>query len=259
MMRRALMLIQLPLLVALLLAARPAAAETVEQAYRGAVAAYYKGNYTQAAERLERLEALPLRHPDLYYNLGCAYFRLGQLGRAIYNFERAVVLDPASADAAHNLQVARRLAQRKVKDVLKGVQQQGLIDSWLRSMKSGGWWTLFLALWWSMFVLLFALRFIKPGPARAGMIAVNSFVALLALLAALLLAGRVHLDRATREGILLPDRVEVREGPAPSARSTFKLHAGHRVRLEGESSGWVRIRLPNGLEGWIERRDVGVL
>ncbi|MBW2736002.1 MAG: SH3 domain-containing protein [Deltaproteobacteria bacterium] len=243
----------------LLVAAAPVHAETVDQAYQGALGAYYKGDYAGAAEGLERLEALPLRHAALYYNLGCAYFRLGQLGRAIYNFERALALEPSSVDAAHNLEVVRRIVGRKVKDVLKGVQQQSLVDSWLRGMESGGWWTLFLVLWWSMFAMLFALRFVKAGPARAGVIAVNSFVALLAFVAALFLAGRIHLDRATHDGILLPERVEVREGPTPSARSTFKLHAGHRVRLEGESAGWVRIRLPNGLEGWVKRQDVGVL
>lgn len=39
----------------------------------------------------------------LYYNLGNAYYRLGQLGNAIVSYERALRLDPTNSDAKANL------------------------------------------------------------------------------------------------------------------------------------------------------------
>lgn len=41
--------------------------------------------------------------PQLYYNLGNSYYRIGKLGRAVINYERALALDPSMSDARANL------------------------------------------------------------------------------------------------------------------------------------------------------------
>ncbi len=41
---------------------------------------------------------------DLYYNIGNTYYRMGQNGRAIANYERALRLDPTNSDARANLE-----------------------------------------------------------------------------------------------------------------------------------------------------------
>ncbi len=50
-------------------------------------------------------------NPALFYNLGNAYFRTGDLGRAILNYERALALDPSQPEARANLQLARDQAR----------------------------------------------------------------------------------------------------------------------------------------------------
>src|SRR5260221_9375410 len=45
--------------------------------------------------------------PNLFYNLGNAYFRQKDFGRAILNYERALALDPRQAEAQANLRIAR--------------------------------------------------------------------------------------------------------------------------------------------------------
>ena len=238
---------------------RASAAETVDQAYRAALKHYYGGRFAAAARGLERLVALPTRHEELYYNLGCTYYRLGKLGPAIYNFERALEVDGDFEDARYNLAVARKAAASQVKDVLKGA---GATPWWIQVvgvLHASSWWVLFLVLWWSLLAGIFLLRFLPHGAGRAGVIAGNSFVALLCLSCALLLAGRLHLARGVRQAVVLADSVSAREGPDGAARSLFKVHAGLKVRLRGESSGWLRVRLANGLEGWLPGRELGRL
>jgi hypothetical protein len=36
----------------------------------------------------------------------------------------------------------------------------------------------------------------------------------------------------------------------------FELHAGSGVRLLAASGTFIRLRLPNGLEGWAEQREL---
>ncbi len=242
------------------LAPRAAAAETVDQAYDRALKEFYAGKAAKAVASLERIRAIPLENEDLSYNLGCAYFKLGKLGPAIFHFERALALDPSSEDAAFNIETSRALAATKVADKLKGADRESAWVRAVRLLSTGTWTVSFLALWWATFALILVIRFLQPGPLRAGLLVGDVFIGLITLLCAGMLLGRVYLDRRVTQGIVLPDRLEVREGPNATTKSTFKLHAGFKVRLQTKpSGGWVRIRLPNGLEGWVPRDKIGVL
>ena len=77
-----------------------------------------------------------------------------------------------------------------------------------------------------------------------------------ALLTGALLAGRVHLDRIPF-GVVLPDEVAVKEGADVNYRTSFEVHAGLRVRIVEHDQDWLRVRLANGLEGWVRAQDVG--
>ncbi len=236
-----------------------ASAETVDQAYAAAMKHHYAGRYKQAVTGLERVLAIPVQHADLHYNLGCAYFRLGQQGRAIYHFERALRLDPAGEDARFNLETVRAMVAARVKDEIKGASDEAWWARLAGGVSAGSWAVLFLVCWWLVFAILFALRYLDPGPLRSGLIAGDVFIGLLALVCGLLLAARIWGTDVARSGIVLPDRLAVKEGPDTATKSTFKVHAGLRVRVQAEEGGWLRIRLANGLEGWVARRDVGEL
>lgn len=236
-----------------------ARAETVDQAYDRALKEYYAGQDKKAVASLERIRAIPLEHGDLHYNLGCAYFRLGKLGPAIFHFERALALDPSSEDAAFNIDTSRSLAALKVKDKIKGADREPLWIKAVGLLSTDSWTATFLALWWATFALILVIRFVHPGPLRAGLVVGNSFLALIMILCASFLLGKVYLDRRVTQGIVLPDRLDVREGPNTTTKSTFKLHAGFKVRLQTRANGWIRIRLPNGLEGWVPKDKIGVL
>jgi SH3-like domain-containing protein len=79
-----------------------------------------------------------------------------------------------------------------------------------------------------------------------------------ALLTGALLFGRARLDRLPF-GVVLPDAVAVKDGADDNYRTTFEVHAGLRVRLIEHDQDWVRVRLGNGLEGWVRGQDLGRL
>lgn len=55
--------------------------------------------------------------PSLYYNIGNAYYRQGNLGMAVVNYERALKLDPTDEDARANLEfVQGKLADKQFDD-----------------------------------------------------------------------------------------------------------------------------------------------
>lgn len=254
-----------PLLVAALLVAAPElAADSELAASKGATFhrgndAYFHGRFQEAVDAYEQVVALGVKSADLYYNLGNAYLKAGQLGPAIYNYERALELDPQQEDVQFNLKTAREAARKKGEDRLVGAEAAPL---WVRAVSPYpvallGW--IFLGLWTALFALLVVLHFTQPGFLRVGLWAGFAFLTIAVVLSGALLGGRVYLAERVEEAVVLPDSVQIKEGPDPNYASAFSVHAGLRVRVTEKEQDWVRVRLANGLEGWLRERDIGRL
>ena len=109
----------------------------------------------------------------------------------------------------------------------------------------------------TLFVVLF-LRRRSSEDLRAPLGAGAALLAVGAALVGGLLLGRSALSRIPF-GIVLPAEVAVKEGADPNYRTSFAIHAGLKVRLLDREQDWVRIRLANGLEGWVKDSAVGQL
>jgi uncharacterized protein YgiM (DUF1202 family) len=254
--------------VALLLVAAPAQASDAllgasqDATFHRGNEAYMKGDYKEAVLAYEQVVALGVVSEDLYYNLGNAYYKQNALGPAIYNYERALEVEPSGTtadDARYNLDAAREAVRRKAEDRLVGAEAQPL---WVRlvapfSTSSLSW--LFLSLYVSVFGVLVALRFVAPGFARVSLWLALAFLVLLASGAGTLLTGRLYLSSRVERAIVLPDTLPVHEGPDANYQTTFTVHAGLRVRVTERDQDWVRVRLQNGLEGWVPTRAIGRL
>jgi hypothetical protein len=196
-----------------------------------------------------------LASSDVAYNLGDAYFRKGALGPAIWAFERALALDANDEDARYNLDRARKLAAQRAQDRIEGEDKD---PAWVRivgglSRSTATWF--FVAMYLGFFAVLFGRRWARSEwrPALAAVVAV---LAAGALLSGGLLAGRAVLDRIPF-GVVLPDEIAVKDGADVNYRTSFAAHAGLRVRIVDSDQDWVRVRLANGLEGWVKAQEIG--
>jgi tetratricopeptide (TPR) repeat protein len=245
------------LALALLLWPAAAGAQAIDQAWKRGNDATFKGDYDTALAAYTELDRQGIVSADLFYNLGVAHYRKGDLGRAIWSFERAVALDPDAEDARFNLTQARKLAARRATDKLEGTERDPL---WIRAVTalttSTQTWV-FLVLYLGCFALLF-LRRRAAEDHRAPLGAAAALLGVGVVVMGLMLLGRATLDRLPF-GIVLPDKVAVKEGADPNYRTSFDVHAGLKVRLFDQEHDWVRVRLANGLEGWVREESVGRL
>jgi tetratricopeptide (TPR) repeat protein len=237
--------------------ATPARADFLDQAWKRGNEAHLRGDYAGAAAAYEQLDKQHAVSADLYYNLGVTYFRQGHLGRAIWAFERALVVAPDDEDARFNLTQARKLADQRTHDKLEGSEREPL---WNRivtyfSPSTEVW------LFCGLYLGCFALLFVRRRMAEDSRLAVTTAAAVLgttALLAGALLLGRMNLDRIPF-AVVLPDAVAVKEGADSNFRTSFEVHGGIRVRVLDRDQDWVRVRLANGLEGFVHGEDLGLL
>ena len=78
-------------------------AVTPEQQVSEANRAYYAGRYENAVTIYEKVTQAGFASPILYYNLGNAYFKLGNMPLAILYYEKAHKLVPSSVDVITNI------------------------------------------------------------------------------------------------------------------------------------------------------------
>jgi tetratricopeptide (TPR) repeat protein len=234
-------------------------AASKDATFRRANEAYMSGRYDEAVLAYEQVVALGVRSEDLFYNLGNAYLKAGKTGPAIYNYERALELDPGQEDVQWNLKAAREAARRKGEDRLVGAEGTPF---WMRvvqpyTVSTLGW--IFLGLYLSVFAALIALRFVQPGFLRVGLWVGFAFLCVAATLGGAMLGARLYQSLRVELAIVLPDLAQVKDGPDQNYTTSFTVHAGLRVRVTEKDQDWVRVRLSNGLEGWLRERDLGRL
>jgi tetratricopeptide (TPR) repeat protein len=207
--------------------------------------AYAAGDFRSAAAGYRALLAAGHRHALLHYNLGNAYLRQGELGRAIASYRRAAAGAPRHQDVRANLAYARKNARDAVAPPESPMVWR-TVFAWHYALAPAELWlaaaVLNVVLW-----SLLSLRLWR----RHEVLTWAAAVAGLLLLACGVSLG-LHRLAPSRVAVVVPREVDVRSGLRDDTVLRFKLHAGSEVVVREERDGWLRIALPDGEQGWIE-------
>lgn len=216
--------------------------------------AWQQGEYVVAASRYRALIERGVVNEDLLFNWGTAELRSGRRGHAILAFERGLRLAPADPDLRFNLEIARQ-------GNIDKVDGEQIEPSWLERLaavmphQTLGW--LFVLCWPLTFLALAATRWRRLSSrtrlSLAGLGGLATFLALISGLGLLLVA---YAGNYGQEGVVVSESAVVREGPARAFKGSFEIHEGSKVRLLKHADGFVRIRLSNGSEGWVDAAEV---
>lgn len=253
-------------LVATLLTASAARADVVDDAFVRGNQAAASGDLQAAVLAYEEAERLlPGRSAVLSFNLGTAYAQLGDIGRATYHLRRALQAaaqpsDDVAAAAQRNLGIVRQ--RLEVAAIASGAQTdrpETWRDALLAAVGDAGFGWLALVAGWLALATWF-LRGRLGGRAPGGV--VGSVIGV--LVAIYLVVGGLHgyavrAESDAPQAIALAAKLEVREGPGSHRKALFVVQGGSRVRIVDRGSGWLRIRLPDGLEGWAPQAELGEL
>lgn len=227
-------------------------AEEAESVFQQANDAYGHEDYATAQGHYEKLLAHGFGGPDVLYNLGTTHLARGDLGRAVLALEQARKQGGRSSDLEANLALARA---RQVDKVVGSTADEAFLPR-LAAATDGAAvaWVFFVA--WLLGFALLLLRRVFPAMRRTGVVVLGALCLTAAVPAALLLGAHIWVHQNVHEAVVLSPTLVARELPRSEGRSLFEIHAGLKVQLLEETGKYVRIRLPNGLEGWAERDGV---
>lgn len=195
---------------------------------------------------------------QVYYNLANAYFRNEQLGKAILNYERALLLNPGDGDIRHNLRFARARTEDRIETV-----GNLFLSNWVNSIQnllsSNQWAGIGIA----MFILFLAcvgvFLFVRILWARK-----TAFYAGISLFVLMFIANifafnqkNTLLNRNT--GIVMSGAASINASPDTNSNELFQLHEGTKVKIRNTDGEWYEIEIANGSVGWTPKQNVEII
>lgn len=206
-------------------------------------AAYSDAKYAEAIDAFQKTIDTGYPSGNVYFNLGNAFFRFGETGKAILNYERARLLIPRDQDLRFNLRFAKaRVSSASYKenmfDVLAG--------------KFAGYWSEAELVWACVFVLLmlavlhvWGLFFNWPRKATGLWLCVGA-------IGFLIFASGLLIKRSCRNDAIIITNAKVYFEPRDNATVYFSVGEGERVTFARREKDWVKIERKDGKMGWLK-------
>lgn len=228
-----------------------------QQLWDSANAAYTEGRWQDAADGYEMIATLGLESPQLYYNLGNAWFKADNLGKAIVNYERSLKLDPSFSDARYNLEFASGHTQDRIESVPEFV-----LKTWTRKfcyiLDSDAWAVIFIV-FLALACAAALLFFLAPsvGWKRTGFI--SAIICILLGGTALGFSLHQRNDYFLRdEAIVMKPVISTKSSPE-GTMDLFILHEGTKVRIIDSVGAWTNIEISDGRQGWVHADDIEII
>lgn len=212
--------------------------------------AYKENDFEKSAELYEKILLQGMESAEVYFNLGNAYFKTGNIPSAILYYEKAKKLNPGNEDITSNL----RMANLKTIDKVESKPEMMLTTWWeelLNSYTVDEWGKMSIYLSFiSLFVMLGFILF-------RGLIRKISFftsVGIFVLSMVFFFMGFQQKSLQTSEnyGIIFSPTVTVKSSPENDGTRLFVIHEGTKVKVISEFEDWTEITLMNGSKGWVK-------
>lgn len=209
---------------------------------------YESGDYEKALSIYSHLSET-VNQVDVFYNMGNAYYRLGNLGESIWAWEKGQKISPRHKDIIYNLTIANS----KVKDRIEPPEGFLLLNLY-RAFIEKNTISALIGLG-SLIILLFSIVY-GVGILRPGWESRLTPIKILLLVIIFTIHG-LALDRywklsEIKAGIVLNSRVDVRSAPIKHPKNViFRIHEGVKVEITQTQPGWIEIILLDGKKGWL--------
>jgi len=218
-------------------------------------AAYAKAQYQQAEKSYQQIIDNGYESAAVYFNLGNAYYKTGDIPSALLYYEKAHKLAPGDEDISFNIRFANSKTSDKVEPAPEFFATQ--------------WWHNFILFYSASTLATLSIIFILLG---FGVLILYLFTASILLKKASFFTGVIMafvgivmvfiINRQItyfsnhHQAIIFSSTVTVKSTPDASAKPLFVVHEGTKVTIMQTNNSWIEVELPNGNAGWIATTDV---
>jgi len=207
---------------------------------------YEQGKFTESAAAYEKMIQAGTVSSAIYFNLGNAYFKSEQLGRAIAALRKAENLAPRDSDVRANLQFVRARVQAPTGSPVSWQQ-------WVMTLTLNEWAILTAVIAWVWLALWVLIQF-QPQLKQ------TIRMALWCGGAAVLVCGgctyAAWSSGSTKIAIIVAKDASLHNGPLEEAPTTTTVHDGAELTVLDTKNDWLQVRVDNQRVGWVKREQV---
>lgn len=220
--------------------------ERIEETFDAANHLYRDEKYDDAGTAYEQILAQKKESAAVYYNLGNAYFRKGEMAKALLNYERALKLSPRDSDARYNLRYVRSLFPEKV--LSEKSFFTGVIDGFLSFYSIDE-----MVLITTIFFVCICLLVLVISYPKWSFRWEKVLACILAVFFILFAAGIfIKVQIEGNAAIVLLD-TDSKFEPRKDSTSYFHLGKGEKIKILHSEDDWAKIQRTDGKLGWVPR------
>ena len=215
---------------------------------------YEEAKYEDAIREYEKLIDQGYESGNLYYNIGNCYFKKGELGKAILNYERAKKFIPHDSDLKSNYEYARSLVEEKIPEMktwwpfrlLKGFSDYFTMNKL----------TLFSSILYIVAICILIISIFFKAIKKY----VNYSISIIILIFILsIISLSVKINNIDKEAIIVSESIDSRFEPFDRATTHFILYEGMKVYVLKSKEDWYKIKRMDGKIGWVKRSALEVI
>jgi tetratricopeptide (TPR) repeat protein len=229
-------------------------AQDLESRFNSANQAYADEDYQQAIELYSGILEEGVESGEVFFNLGNAYYKINDLGRAILYYEKAKKYIEGDPALEQNL----KLAQLRIVDKIEPIPKLFIIDWWdqlIHIFSLDIWLWLCLGIFFIL-TLLIAGLLLYSRRVIYKLIWATSFLFILILIITL---SVVYEFETTKFGVILDEKVSVVSEPDIDGTEIFILHEGTKVKINRNLDSWLEVSIPDGKIGWLKQTSLEVI
>ena len=218
--------------------------------------AYYKkGDYQNAAVLYKELVDSGFAGTELYYNLGNAYYKSNKISDAILFYEKAKKISASDGDIENNL----RLSNQRIVDKIQQPEPFFLAkwnDAVANHFNSASWSAIMICFAWLTFISLVIFFLVKSNKARKVILPLAFICTILTITSFAYTSYKSYSEDKKDYGIVFTPAINVLSGIDAGSEIKFILHEGTKVQITDEKNEWLKIKLPDGRDGWMFKKDL---
>ncbi len=211
---------------------------------------YQQGKYEEAITEYELASNGKLESDALYFNLGNCFYKLHKVAPAVYNYEKALQLNPNDSEIQTNLGFAQKMAIDDIK-IIQKVGFGKLVQDFTSTYHYNAWaWIAVIQAF--LFLLLFIGYYFSGTALKKRIFFLGMSVIFLGILISIF-SALFEKNRFLNEkpAIIFADVIEVKSEPKKTSTTAFTLHEGTKVYVLESIANWKKIQLTDETTGWI--------